>query len=149
MKKIIRHENGEVKVITINNKPSKTQQQYKESVDINNIIKKYKVTGELSHLNRKQGVYLDSANLPSYQEALNMVISANDQFAQLPSQIRKQFNNNPQEMISFLDNPQNDEEAIRLGLKVPAQQDAKTTTTKKQTTKTETPTSSPSTTQSE
>jgi len=44
MKKI-ENINGRIKVQTINNQDTRTQQQFKDDVDVNNIIKKYKRTG--------------------------------------------------------------------------------------------------------
>jgi hypothetical protein len=34
----------------------------------------------------------------------------------LPADLRARFSNNPEELINFLDNPENKDEAIRLGL---------------------------------
>lgn len=118
MKKIIRLENGNVKVQTINNEPTKTQQQFKDQCDINLIMKKYRETGQISHLRNSQGQYLDVSELPSYQEALNTLITANNSFASLSSEVRKRFGNDPKNMIEFLSDPSNDPEAIKLGLKI-------------------------------
>lgn len=117
MKNITRHENGHKKVSTINNEPSKTQQQFAEQCDINNIMKKYKQTGEITHLNKKTGIYGDFSNMPSYQEALHTVIKAEQEFMTLPADVRKKFDNNPQQFVDFINDPKNDEEAIKLGLK--------------------------------
>lgn len=117
MKKIMQSKEGRTRVVTINDQPSKTQQQFKDQVDINNIMKKFRNTGEITHLNRKAGVYLDSTTLPSYQDALQAVINAHDAFSTLSSDIRKRFQNDPAEMIKFLDDPKNNEEAVKLGLK--------------------------------
>jgi len=117
MKKIIRHENGKVKVVTINSEPTKTQQQFQEQCDVNNIMKKYRNVGEITHLARKAGTYADLTNVPDYQGALDTVLQATHAFSTLPAHVRKRFGNDPSELISFLQDKNNNEEAIKLGLK--------------------------------
>lgn len=116
MKKIIRHENGQVKVVTINESPSRTSQQFKEQCDVNHIMKKYRLTGELTHLKNQKGQYIDLTTLPDYQTALQTVIDANSAFESLPSHVRKAFQNDPKQLLQFVADPKNKEEAIKLGL---------------------------------
>ncbi len=116
MKKISRHENGHVKVQTINDQPSRTVQSQKDSTDINKIMDKYHKTGMITHLQQKQGQYVDLSSLGDYQHSLQTVIDAQAAFMTLPSTVRKKFANDPQELLTFLSNPQNKEEAITLGL---------------------------------
>lgn len=126
MKKVIKSETR-TQVVTINDKPSLTQQHHKELVDVNNIIKRYRVTGELPTV-KKQGRYVDLSGITDYHSAMNTVLAAQDSFMSLPSEIRKKFSNDPQELIAYLQNPQNNEEAIKLGLKIPKQETTKTKT---------------------
>jgi len=119
MKKITKLENGNVRVRTYNDEPSRTQQQFKDQCDINQIMKKYHSTGQITHLRTTPGRYLDTTNVPSYQEALNTIINANDSFNALPSEVRKRLGNDPKNMIDFLSDPNNDDEARKLGLKLP------------------------------
>lgn len=117
MKKIEIRENGSRRVYTVNEEPSKTDQSQTEQSDVNYIIGQYKKTGQLTHLARKQGVYADVSQIPDLQESLAQVELANTAFASLPSEVRQRFQNSPVQMIEFLQDPSNDEEAIRLGLK--------------------------------
>lgn len=100
-------------------KPTMTQSQFAEESDINNIVAKYQDTGILP-----QG---DPSNVPmfgdfsdrklrSYQSAVNFVQDVLDRFNELPSQVRERVGNTPSGLINFLRNPDNLEEAIRLGL---------------------------------
>lgn len=116
MKKIIKLENGNIKVQTLNTDPSKTQQQFKEQSDINKIMKKYHATGMINHLNGRPGRYGDFSNAKTYQDSLQTVINAQNSFQNLPSDVRKRFSNDPYEMLSFVNDPQNKQEAINLGL---------------------------------
>lgn len=110
-------DNGSVRIQTINTLPSKTQQNLKSETDINNIMRKYHAGVAVTHLNKKQGSYLDLSTISDYQTSLEKVIQARESFASLPSETRKKFNNNPEELITFLSEPKNTEEAIILGLK--------------------------------
>lgn len=109
---------GRVRVQTINELPSKTQQQFKDSCDLNKILTKAKATGELPLQRMAKGYYMDTTVLPQdYQAALNLVIEGNNAFNNLSSEVRKRFDNDPQKLLEFLDDPKNHEEAIALELK--------------------------------
>ena len=95
---------------------SKTQQQFKEECDINNIMKKFAKTGELPHMMKTEPRYGEFADVPDYLEAMNTVAHANEQFAALSSQVRKRFGNDPQEFLAFATNGENAEEMIKMGL---------------------------------
>lgn len=96
------------------NDASLTQQHLKDECDINNIIKKYQVTGELPE--PKKGFYADVSALPDYQKALEIIESAKESFNSLPANVRGQFMNDPGTMLNWLSDPQNTERAIELGL---------------------------------
>lgn len=99
---------------------SKTQQQYKASSNVNNIMKTGLKTG-LVMRSDKPPFYLNNPNLSSmdFLETQNLVIDAKRRFEALPSKIRKQFDHSPYELLRFMENPENKEEAIRLGLVAP------------------------------
>jgi len=117
MKVVTKRPDGSKRVQTINEEPTLTQQQFKDEVNINNIVKKYKKTGQWTHLHGKTGTFADFSELPSYQDALHTVMKADESFMQLPSTLRTKFNNNPQELITYLSDPKNIEESIQLGLR--------------------------------
>lgn len=96
--------------------PSLTHQSFKAECDIRNIMKKYKKTGVLTHVTSMNAQYLDASVVPDYQEALNLIISAQDTFDSLPSELRKRFNNDPAEFLSFTSNSDNRLEMAKLGL---------------------------------
>lgn len=116
MKEITKLPNGNIRVRTINNEPSLTQQHFKEQCDVNNIIRKYQQTGNLTHLARQQGVYSDLSKQKDYFEAMNTVIKAQTAFDSLPSYIRKRFGNDPSQLLQFIEDPKNQDEGIKLGL---------------------------------
>lgn len=108
--------NGSKRVQTVGFGPTKTQQQFKDETDVNLIIKKYKKTGEFSHVSKKVGQYVDVSSVTDYLSMRQQVIDAENAFMELPSDIRKRFRNSPHELIVFLNNEQNYDEAVKLGL---------------------------------
>lgn len=98
------------------NDPSLTHQSFKAECDIRNIMKRYTKTGVLTHVNSMSPQYLDASVVPDYQESLNLIISAQETFDSLPSTLRKRFNNDPLEFLSFTSDESNRLEMAKLGL---------------------------------
>lgn len=102
---------------TMNMEPTKTQQQYKDECDINNIVKKYDDTGHITHIRKNGvGVFGDFSQLQDYQGMLDTVIAAQDSFMLLPAEVRTRFRNDPGYLIDFLNDEKNYDEALALGL---------------------------------
>lgn len=116
------------RVQTINTEPSKTQQQFKNDVNVNNIMKKYHATGQITHLNNRQGAYADISNAQDYFTSLTTIKQAGEAFDQLPSGIRKKFNNDPGELLEFIHNPNNFDECVEMGIFDPKQPKIQTQT---------------------
>lgn len=102
-----------VKVFT---KPSMTKQNHKAECDIHNILKRFNETGQLPDMIRENPQYGDFSNVKDYQESLEIVIKAEEQFAALPAKVRDRFNNNPAMFLEFATNPENGRELVKLGL---------------------------------
>lgn len=96
-----------------------TKQEHKKECDINQIMKKYQKTGLVTHLAKHGGVY-GFAPTYTYQEAMNELNRARDQFMDLPSSVRTRFENDPGKFLEFATNPQNIEELRKMGLAKPA-----------------------------
>jgi phage internal scaffolding protein len=137
---------GNLDISTINDEPSLTQQQFKDECDINNIIRNYTQTGELP-LSNRVGQFLDVSHITDYQTALHTVMEAEQAFLQIPANIRTRFENSPQQLVDFLYDSKNKDEAIKLGL-IPQTQNANTQNSNQQNANTQTKeapsTSSPS-----
>ena len=95
---------------------SLTQQSHAAAADVRNIIKQYDRTGLIANVNKGIAQYGDYSEINEYQESLNMVIEANANFAELPSHIREQFNNNAGIFFEFATNPKNSEKMVEMGL---------------------------------
>lgn len=107
---------GTTRVFTVNNEPSMTDQSFKEESNINNIISKYSKTGMLPSNIRTHGSYLDITETKSLFEGLNTINEGLAVFNKLSEKVRRRVET-PQGLIEFLSDPENDDEAIKLGLK--------------------------------
>lgn len=98
---------------------SLTRQEFAQEADLNNIMQRYAAgLGQLPSGSRPP-IFGDFDNVPDYQSALDKVIDAQDRFSQLPSAVRKRFDNDPAKLLEFLSSEDNRKEAIELGL-IPA-----------------------------
>jgi len=95
---------------------TRTKQAHKAECDINTILKRYTETGQLGVLMKSNPIYGDFSTPVDYQQAMNTVIVAGEQFAALPSELRHRFHNDPQEFLEFASNPSNAKELVSLGL---------------------------------
>lgn len=103
-------------VVVCKPEESEVQQNQKDECDINMILKRFEQTGELTHTIQRDATYGDFASAPTYQEALNTVIKAQDQFSELNAHIRARFGNDPEQFLEFCNDPKNKEEMKKMGL---------------------------------
>jgi len=96
-------------------RPSRTQQSFRDECDINTILKRFNVTGELP-LGSVQPQYGDFSGITDYQSALNAVMAAQDSFLQLPAKVRARFDNDPALFVDFASDEANRDEMKALGL---------------------------------
>lgn len=99
--------------------PSLTQQSFAEEVDINTIVKRFGLTGQLPQAIRAP-TYGDFDDIPSYHQAQNAIRQADEAFRAMPADVRYRFGNDPGRFVDFVSDENNRAEAIRLGLVVPA-----------------------------
>lgn len=92
-----------------------TQQQFAEEADINTIVRRFGLTGELPE-NVRTPQYGDFTGISDYKDAMNAVRAADEAFMELPADLRYKFANDPQRLLEFVSNGDNREEAKKLGL---------------------------------
>jgi len=98
---------------------SLTQQQFKDEADINTIVDRFMKSGVMpTPVNMPQ--YVDYEGVFDFQSAMNAVRQADENFMRMDAKVRARFNNSPQEFLEFFANPENTDEAIRLGLAIPS-----------------------------
>jgi phage internal scaffolding protein len=97
--------------------PTLAQQHARDECDINTIVRRFGLTGELPN-NVRVPRYGDFTGVSDYQTAMNMVMEANAAFMQLPAEVRSRFNNDPGALVDFISDDSNRAEAEKLGLVV-------------------------------
>ena len=98
---------------------SLTQQSFKDEADINTIVRRFGLTGQLPQ-DLQMPVSGDFTGISDYHTAMNMVLAAQDEFLRVPADVRARFQNDPAQLMAFLDDPANRSEAVSLGLVNPA-----------------------------
>lgn len=100
--------------VSFDHEPSMTQQQFKDETDINTIVRRFGLTGELPNgINMpRSGDFTDA---PDFQTAMNLIRQAEEAFLEIPGEIRARFDHDPAKVIAFLEDEKNRDEAIKLG----------------------------------
>lgn len=92
----------------------RTKQSFKDSTDINKILKRAQKQGSLAHVQKyPEAVYGEFENY-DLLEAHNKVDRARTIFADLPSEVRNEFDNDPFRFAGFASNPANRGKLIEL-----------------------------------
>lgn len=92
-----------------------TKQSFAEETDINVIVNRFMKTGYLpTAINMP--TYGDFADAPDYHTALNLIQAAEEAFYDLPAELRARFENDPGQLMAFLEDPANQAEAVELGV---------------------------------
>lgn len=93
---------------TVREDELRTKQSFKDSCDINKMLKKAQVTGSIAHLQKyEEAVYGEFDGEFTLLEAHERIARANEIFADLPSEVRSEFNNNALEFVTFAGDPAN------------------------------------------
>ena len=93
---------------------SRAIQSAKDECDINTIVRRFGLTGELPN-DLKMPQSGDFTDVPDFHTAMNLVRSAQEEFLRVPAEIRARFANDPQRLMAFIEDDSNLEEARKLG----------------------------------
>ena len=135
MKQIINEETGEIQPMfrtmynydrdavsnatgTVCETETRTQQQFKDECDINKLMAKFGVTGEIPQ-NIRPPMQEEYEGIFDFQSAMNVIREAQEAFMQMPSGVRARFQNNPAVFTDYFQDPENRLEAEKLGLVIP------------------------------
>ncbi len=94
---------------------SRTKQEFADEVDINTIVERFGVTGEMPPMTEFP-TEQEFEETFDFQTSMNVVIKARETFMTLPAKARARFDNNPQKFMTFMHDEENIDEAIKLGL---------------------------------
>lgn len=97
---------------------SRTKQSDAESADINFIVSRHTAMEIALMGDTDRQMYGDFSDVGSFQEALEIVNFAQQQFNGLDAKVRARFNNDPAQMLEFVGDPANQDEMVKLGLAV-------------------------------
>lgn len=92
-----------------------TQQSFKDECDINTIVRRFGLTGELP-ANVRMPTYGDFTEVMDYHQAMNAIREADESFYSMPAHVRARFDNNPGKFVDFCSDERNYQEALELGL---------------------------------
>ena len=95
---------------------SRTEQSHAKMCNINVILERAMRTGTVTHLNKYGAMYGDFADF-DYEEACIKIAEAKSMFQELPSEVRKEFENDPKKFLDFVNDPENKDD---LAEKLPA-----------------------------
>lgn len=112
------YDNSE-KVQTKFTEKTRTRQEFESECNINNIVKKARVTGFLTDPlipRTRIPTNGDFSNAPDFLTAQNLLIEAQNAFLELSPDVRARFGNDPANLVNFVSDDKNAEEIIRLGL---------------------------------
>lgn len=97
--------------------PTMTIQSEKDNCDINVIMNRYATCGTpLPVRQDMQPVYADVSELGDYMENYNRCKQAEEIFNNLPSALRKELDNNPANLLPFIQDKANESRCIEYGL---------------------------------
>lgn len=100
---------------------SMTAQEFAQDCDINHIVKRAQRTGTLPIVPREVMYGEEDETAGDLRAKMDLINSIRDHFESLPSDIRLRFNNDPLAFNSWVINPDNYEEAVKLGLVKPVE----------------------------
>lgn len=94
---------------------SLTVQSDKPMTSIRQLLKMGKLPLSREDL-KQESFYGDFADGSDFQTHMDRIVSAQQQFDSLPAEIRDRFDNDPAELLDFVSDENNRDEAIELGL---------------------------------
>ncbi|AXL15312.1 internal scaffolding protein [Microviridae sp.] len=76
---------------------------------------KFQRTGLIKHINEHEPQYGDVSG-DTFYDSMLIVARAKSMFEELPSTVRREFDNDPGKFLSFVENPENEGKLIEMGL---------------------------------
>ena len=103
---------------TSNTLPSLTIKSEREETDINVMLRRFGVTGQLPVVTPPPS--LDAFDeVFDFQSAMNIIRASEESFNSLDAEVRSRFSNDPHRFVNFCSDPVNLPEMRKMGLAVP------------------------------
>lgn len=100
--------------------PSLTVQSDAIDADINTIVRRFGITGQMPESIVMPSFQDFGDNVFDFRSAVETLAMAEDAFMQIPAEVRAKFANDPHEFMKFCFDPKNADEMLKLGLRVEA-----------------------------
>lgn len=97
---------------------SRTKQEFAEDADINVIVRRFGLTGQLPE-NVRVPQSMDFEEVFDFQSAMNVIRESQETFMEMPADIRERFDNDAGKFLAFVNNEDNYEVAKKWGIVVP------------------------------
>jgi phage internal scaffolding protein len=94
---------------------TRTKSEFADEANINNIVKRC-MNGAAMPTGGRTPLFGDFTEVADFSSAQTLIAQANAEFEQLPSNVREKFGNDVSKLMDFLDDENNLDEAIELGL---------------------------------
>lgn len=94
---------------------SLAKQSFAEEVDINTIVRRFGLSGELP-VGVRLPQYGDFTAVSDFKSAMDALAMANESFDAMPAHVRARFHNDTHEFVEFVADDRNIAEARKLGL---------------------------------
>lgn len=96
--------------------PSLTQQQYKDEVDLNVMVARMGLhDGSIPPGSMDPRLFGDFTDAVDLRDVFDRARAATEHFGELPADIRRRFRDNPAELLDWVNDPANVQEAVTLG----------------------------------
>ncbi len=102
----------------------RTKQAFKDSTDINKLLAKAAAGETITHLAKHGAVYGDFSDIDDLLTGMARLKKGEQIFAELPGEVRKEFDQSPQKFFNFVNDPKNADRLTQLlpGLAAPGRQ---------------------------
>lgn len=94
--------------------PSMTQQSFADECDINSIVQRFGVAGEVPPI--QPPAYAEFNEVFDFQSAMNVIRAGTESFASLDADLRARFHNDPHKFLQFVHDDANREQAELWGM---------------------------------
>lgn len=93
-----------------------TLQQFADDADINSLVRRFGITGEIPVVSRQPAEYGDFSVVNDFQTAMEQLKRGQAAFDALPAKVRDEFDNDPARFWEFVQDPKSVDKAVELGL---------------------------------
>jgi len=91
----------------------RTKQSFRDETDINQILKRAQKSGTISHISKYEARYGDFTGFDFFAAQLKLSQGA-EIFAELPVELRREFNQSPAEFFNYVNDPANEGRVAEL-----------------------------------